>query len=215
MEVTSEIFRQVGRYCLDYDTYEADMLLEHLEEAFHKRRSIFIFGNGGSGSTASHFCEDVGKGTLRGLADEQRFKVISLTDNTPYILAWANDSGYENVFEQQLRNLAERGDVAIGISGSGNSENVLRAIRYANSAGLVTVGMTGFDGGQLRRIANHCLHIPIHEMGIVESIHLIIIHYIVNSLKNRIHGGNGRPRIVNLEAHPKSATNGVAALTSR
>jgi D-sedoheptulose 7-phosphate isomerase len=103
----------------------------------------------------------------------------------PYLLAWANDAGYGAIFKQQLRNLAEEGDLAIAISCSGNSSNVLRAINYANATNMVTIGMTGFDGGQVRKIVHHCIHIPIEEMG-MESIHLIILHYIVNSLKKRL-----------------------------
>ncbi|MDZ7344503.1 MAG: SIS domain-containing protein [candidate division KSB1 bacterium] len=187
MEITSGIFSVIGKYCLSFDTYEVDVLIEYLEEAYYRGKHIFIFGNGGSGATASHFCEDLGKGTLRSKNDSRRFKVMSLTDNMPYILAWANDEGYETIFEQQLRNFAQPGQIAIGISGSGNSPNVLRAIEYANSAGLRTIGMTGFDGGRLREIAQHCVHVPIFEMGIVESIHMIIVHYVVNSLRNRLH----------------------------
>jgi D-sedoheptulose 7-phosphate isomerase len=187
MEITSGMFGVIGKYCLSFNTVDVDVLLEYLEEAFYQRKNIFVFGNGGSGATASHFCEDLGKGTLRSTNDVQRFKVMSLTDNTPYILAWANDEGYDTVFEQQLRNFAEPGDLAVGISGSGNSKNVLQAIEYANSVDVFTVGMTGFDGGRLREIAKHCVHVPIYEMGIVESVHLIIVHYIVNSMRNRLH----------------------------
>jgi D-sedoheptulose 7-phosphate isomerase len=186
-DMTSEIFREIGNYCLTFDPHEVDVLLGYLEEAYHERKAIYIFGNGGSAVTASHFCQDLSKGTLLSPSDPHRFKVFSLTDNTPYLMAWANDEGYETIFEQPLRNLAEPGDLAIGISCSGNSENVLRAIRYAQAAGLLTIGMTGFDGGQLKKIVNHCIHIPIHDIGMVESMHLIIVHYIVSSLKNRLY----------------------------
>jgi D-sedoheptulose 7-phosphate isomerase len=161
-------------------------LIDILERAYHRNRRIFIFGNGGSGATASHFCEDLAKGTLNGKKDIKRFKVISLTDNVPFILALANDEGYENVFEGQLRNLAEPGDVAIGISGSGNSPNVIKAIEFADKNQMITVGMTGFNGGNLRRIVQHSIHIPIHDMGIIESVHSIITHYITDCLREKI-----------------------------
>jgi D-sedoheptulose 7-phosphate isomerase len=186
MEMTSGIFSTVGRLCRNFNTEEADVLLDHLEAAYHDGRTVFLFGNGGSAATASHFCEDLGKGTLRSIHETRRLRVMSLTDNTPYILAWANDEGYETIFEQQLRNFARRGDLAIGISGSGNSKNVLRAIEYANAAGLRTMGMTGFDGGKLRQIAGHSVHVPSYDMGVVESVHMIVAHYVVNSLRARL-----------------------------
>lgn len=165
---------------------ELNTFLGLMEFAFLQRSTVFVFGNGGSGATASHFCEDLGKGTLESPAAATRFKVLSLTDNTPYILAWANDHGYETIFEQQLRNFAEPGDVAIGISGSGNSPNVLRAIDFANRSGLITVGVTGFDGGKLAALAQYKLHVPCTDMGIVESVHVSLFHYVVTYLKAKL-----------------------------
>jgi len=186
MEMITEYFNRVHAACNSVRERDNKQLIEILEHAYHNNKRIFMFGNGGSGATASHFCEDLGKGTLNGKKDIKRFKAISLTDNTPYILAWANDEGYETVFEQQLRNLAEPGDVAIGISGSGNSLNVLKAIDYANENSMITVGMTGFDGGQLKKIASHVVHIPIHDMGITECVHSILTHYITDYLREKI-----------------------------
>ncbi len=165
---------------------ELNTFLGLMEFAFLQRSTVFVFGNGGSGATASHFCEDLGKGTLENPATATRFKVMSLTDNTPYILAWANDHGYDTIFEQQLRNFAEPGDVAIGISGSGNSPNVLRAIDFANRSGLITVGVTGFDGGKLAALAQYRLHVPCTDMGIVESVHVSLFHYVVTYLKAKL-----------------------------
>jgi len=184
--MSSDYFGRIGKYCLSFEGEDVDVVIDRLEEAYRHRKRIYLFGNGGSGATASHFCQDLGKGTLLSPTDVRRFKVLSLTDNVPNLLAWANDAGYETVFEQQLRNLADEQDLAIAISSSGNSENVLQAVRFANSLNMVTIGMTGFDGGQLRRIVNHCIHIPIHDAGTVESIHLIIAHYIVRSLRDRL-----------------------------
>ena len=185
----------VRRALESVDAQELTTFLSLLEFAYLERSTVFVFGNGGSGATASHFCEDLGKGTLEHAGVDHRFKVMSLTDNTPYILAWANDHGYETVFEQQLRNFAEPGDLAIGISGSGNSPNVLRAIEYAKNAGLVTVGVTGFDGGKLRRMVHYGLHVPCTDMGIVESVHVTLFHYAVTYLRNRVSELNGRASV--------------------
>jgi len=168
------------------DSERLNSFIQLLEDSFHNERMIFTFGNGGSGAAASHFCEDLGKGTLFDLDGSKRFRVMSLTDNVPYILAWANDHGYETVFEQQLRNFAKPGDVAVGISGSGNSENVIRAIEYANGIGMTTVGFTGYDGGGLGKMVQHQIHVPSYDMGIVESVHNTLIHYIVMVLRERI-----------------------------
>jgi D-sedoheptulose 7-phosphate isomerase len=151
---------------------------------------VFLCGNGGSGSNASHFCEDVGKGTLRrqDFDDDRkrRIRILSLTDNTPYILAWGNDEGFDRVFVEQLKNLASPGDLLIAISGSGNSPNVLRAVEWANAHGLETFGCTGFTGGKLRPAVKRCLHVPLEDMGIVESIHLTAFHWVVDDLYRRL-----------------------------
>lgn len=186
MEMITEYFNRVYAACNSVRTGDNQKLIQILEHAYHNNKRIFMFGNGGSGATASHFCEDLGKGTLNGKKDIKRFKTISLTDNTPYILALANDEGYETIFVEQLKNLAEPGDVAIGISGSGNSLNVLRAIDYANKNNVITIGMTGFDGGKLKRVAKYILHIPIHDMGITECVHSIVAHYITDYFREKI-----------------------------
>src|SRR5205814_2141242 len=147
------------------------VLLSRLANAiyhcYERGRTVFLCGNGGSGSNASHFCEDLGKGTLRredfDNDAKKRLRVLSLTDNTPYILAWGNDEGFERVFVEQLKNLAAPGDLLIAISGSGNSPNILRAVEWANRHGLRTFGCTGFDGGKLRQLAHQGLHVPLDD----------------------------------------------------
>jgi D-sedoheptulose 7-phosphate isomerase len=169
---------------------EIKALADAIHGCYDKGRFVFIIGNGGSGSNASHFCEDLGKGTLRredfDNDKKKRLKVLSLTDNTPYILAWGNDEGFERVFVEQLKNLAGPGDLLIAISGSGNSANILRAVDWANRNGLVTFGCTGFSGGKLKSLAHKGLHVPLDDMGIVESIHLTAFHWIVDNLHARI-----------------------------
>jgi D-sedoheptulose 7-phosphate isomerase len=176
---------------------EVQKLADLIHERYVKGRFVFIIGNGGSGSNASHFCEDLGKGTLaRKFFDDdtkKRLKVLSLTDNTPYILAWGNDEGFDRVFVEQLKNLASPGDLLVAISGSGNSPNVIRAVEWANKRDLTTFGCTGFSGGRLRGLAHHGLHVPLDDMGIVESIHLTAFHWVVDDLHRRISLSNGEP----------------------
>ena len=157
---------------------ELEQLSLAIFERWQTRRFVYIIGNGGSGANASHMCEDLGKGTAPA-GEGPRLKVLSLCDNTPYILAWANDSCFERIFVEQLRNLGERGDLLIAISGSGNSPNILRAVEWANEHGLDTFGMTGFSGGKLRGLAHNCLHCPSSDMGVVESLHVVAFHYVV------------------------------------
>jgi D-sedoheptulose 7-phosphate isomerase len=172
------------------DPNEVRGLADAIYHCYQAGRSVFLCGNGGSGSNSSHFCEDLGKGTLRrtDYDDDQkkRLRVLSLTDNTPYILAWANDDGFDRVFVEQLKNLAQPGDLLIAISGSGNSPNVLRAVEWANHHGLKTFGCTGFSGGKLRSLAQQGLHVPLDDMGIVESVHLTAFHWVVGNLHARI-----------------------------
>jgi D-sedoheptulose 7-phosphate isomerase len=172
------------------DLSEAEQLSEDIYQAYRAGRMVFICGNGGSGSNASHFCEDLGKSTLRreDFTNDaaKRLKVLSLTDNTPYILAWANDEGFDRVFVEQLKNFASPGDVLIAISGSGNSPNILKAVEWANRHEMTTWGITGYTGGQLRRLASKGLHVPLDDMGMVETIHLLLFHWVLNDLYGRI-----------------------------
>ena len=157
--------------------------------AWEQQRFVFILGNGGSGTTASHMAEDLGKGTLRNedLRDEdrKRLRVLSLTDNTGWITALGNDLAYDQVFVQQLMNYGSAGDVVIAISGSGNSANVLNAVDWANRHGLHTFGLTGYDGGRLRELQQDGLHVAVQDMGMVESIHLCVFHWVLDDVYAR------------------------------
>jgi len=170
------------------DTTQLEALSGLIEDAYHAGRFVFICGNGGSGANASHLCEDLAKGTLRDFEHQKRLKVLSLTDNTAAIMAWGNDEGYDRIFVEQLKNLASAGDVLLAISGSGNSPNVLKAVEWANRRGLVTVGITGFDGGKLRSLARHGLHVDVDDMGLAESLHQVAFHWIIDDLYRRISG---------------------------
>jgi D-sedoheptulose 7-phosphate isomerase len=179
------------------DPAQLEGLSALIERAYHAGRFVFIIGNGGSGANASHLCEDLAKCTLRDFESQKRLKVLSLTDNTPAILAWANDTSYDRIFVEQLKSLASPGDVLLAISGSGNSPNILRAVEWANRSGLETVGITGFGGGKLKGMAGHGLHAAVDDMGLVESLHQVAFHWIIDDLYRRISGpvahvnGNG------------------------
>ena len=172
------------------DQGEMQQMADAIYEAWENEKFVYIFGNGGSGTTASHMSEDLGKSSLRecDLKDEskKRLKVLSLTDNVGWILAVGNDVGYDQIFQQQLMNYGRSGDLAIGISGSGNSKNVLNAVDWANRHGLKTFALTGFDGGKLRGMAQAGLHVPLNDMGMVESIHLALFHWVLNDVFARI-----------------------------
>jgi len=180
--------------CNQIEPSEVQQLIEVLMEARKNRTSIFVIGNGGSAATASHLSMDLGKGTLRDTDDHPRFRINSLTDNLPYVTAWANDFDYTKVFEQQLRNLGSSGDIVIGISASGNSANVLRAIEYAEDAGMITVGMTGFSGGELKKIVDHSVHVSVDDYGMAENMHMIIVHIIITQITARIANDPSVPR---------------------
>ena len=152
-----------------------------LHDARMSNQQVFIFGNGGSASTASHFVCDLAKNTR--MADRPHFRVLGLTDNIALITAYANDEGYENVFVQQLACFVQSGDVVIGISASGNSSNVLEAIKLANERNARTIGFTGFDGGQLQKLVDIDLHVPSDNIEQVEDIHLMFEHLICTALR--------------------------------
>lgn len=167
------------------DRAQIENVSDLIERAYDSGQFVFICGNGGSGANASHLCEDLAKCTLRDFENQKRLKVLSLTDNTPGIMAWANDEGYDRIFVEQLKNLASPGDLLLAISGSGNSPNIIKAVDWANSHGLTTVGFTGFSGGKLKAIAHHNLHVGIGDMGIVESLHQVVFHWVIDDLYRR------------------------------
>jgi D-sedoheptulose 7-phosphate isomerase len=150
--------------------------IEWFRQALQQDRQIFVCGNGGSAAAASHFATDMVKGASYGRP--RRFRILALTDSLPTLTAYANDVGYEAVFLEQLKNFARPGDLVMGISGSGNSPNVLRAIEYANALGCRTLALTGRDGGRLARLAQLVIHVKEPHMGRIEDAHLIVCHMI-------------------------------------
>lgn len=151
-------------------------LASRLETARQNERQIFVCGNGGSAASASHLANDLGKGASQGRSP--RFRVISLTDNIPWISAVANDYDYDQVFVEQLRNYGRSGDLLLAISGSGVSPNVINAVRWANRNGIDTVGITGRSGGDLSECARHVIRVDSSHMGHIEEAHFLILHLV-------------------------------------
>lgn len=158
-------------------------------EVWTRGSTLYLIGNGGSAAAASHLSVDLGKGTVAAdnLRDEshRRLRVVSLTDNVPWITAVANDLDYEQVFVQQLMSAAMGGDALIAFSGSGNSPNVLAAVDWANRHGLRTFGVTGFDGGRLKELQQNGVHVDLDDMAMVESVHVSLFHWVVDDVYAR------------------------------
>ena len=184
--------QSIEKFCIEYTNHLSELLknldfqeVKQLIEVFLTARemgnTIFFVGNGGSAATCSHFSEDLGIGTK---THGKMFKTLSLTDNVAYITALANDEKYENIFVGQLKNLFYPGDVVVGISASGNSQNVINALEYANKNNGISFGLTGFDGGKLKDICKYLIHIKTTkgEYGPVEDTHLVIDHIICTYL---------------------------------
>jgi D-sedoheptulose 7-phosphate isomerase len=149
--------------------------------AWRKGQQIFVMGNGGSASTASHMACDLSKNTAN--AYSPRLRVMSLNDNMALLSAHSNDNGYENVFAEQLKNFINRGDVVIAISASGNSANVLKAIRLANAVGATTIGWSGYEGGQLAKLVEVPVVVPNHNIEQIEDIHLMLEHMVTVAVR--------------------------------
>jgi D-sedoheptulose 7-phosphate isomerase len=159
-----------------------------LFDAWRSRRTIFIIGNGGSAATASHMANDLNK--LAIVPGKPRFKAIALTDNVPLMTAWGNDTSYDNIFVEQMLNFLEEGDIVIGISSSGNSSNVNKAVRVARESGAITIGFIGRDGGALKDMVHYKVLIPSDHIGQQEDGHMILDHVIANTIKSMIETDN-------------------------
>lgn len=169
---------------MDFQSIED--VVKVFQNARFNDKTIFFIGNGGSAATCSHFSEDLSLGTF--IEKKKPFKTISLIDNASYMTALGNDVGYEDVFTGQLRCLLNKDDVVVGISASGNSSNVVKALEYANTHGGITVGILGFDGGKLKDICQHYIHIETKKgvYGPVEDLHLVLVHIIGTYLMFKI-----------------------------
>jgi D-sedoheptulose 7-phosphate isomerase len=165
-----------------------DEIIQAIELAQNNRQQIFVIGNGGSAATASHMMNDLCKGTLghKGDAPWPRLRVIALTDNVSLMTAWANDTDYNHVFSEPLKNLAQRGDLLVAISASGNSPNILAAVEAAKQIGVKVIGLTGFGGGKLAKLAEICFVVPSDGYGPVEDVHMILDHIITGYLYEKL-----------------------------
>lgn len=191
MESNFKIYKQYIKNNLDLiDENKLEDIITYLWTTFKYNDQIFIIGNGGSAANASHFAQDLVKGTYpdyHGLRDDKMgksFKAISLTDNISFITATSNDDGYEYIFTNQLKSFNLSADPClIAISGSGNSKNIINALNWANENNMTTISFTGFDGGDAKQLSTFNLNIELDDMLAVESIHSFIFHYIIESLK--------------------------------
>lgn len=175
---------QVAAVIAALPTVEITAAVDLLLDAWRRRARVYVCGNGGSAAIASHFAGDLNKGA--NVAGRHRFRAIALVDNVPAMMAWSNDEGYEAGMVEQLRNFVEPGDLVIGISGSGNSVNVLKAMALANAVGAATLGLCGFGGGQLRQISQTAIHVACHSMEQVEDAFTVICHVLLFALRRRL-----------------------------
>lgn len=161
-----------------------ELIGEILFRAYEHNKQVFVVGNGGSAATASHMACDLGKNTLG--PGQRRFRILSLTDNTPLLTALANDVGYEHVFSEQLVNLIQAGDVLIAISGSGRSPNILAALRCARERAATVIALLGNDGGPARALADELVLVPSEDYGVIEDLHMILNHVLVGYFRGRL-----------------------------
>jgi len=180
----SGYFDRLSKVIKDVSRDEINKVMDLLVQARDKEKQIFTCGNGGSAATASHFVCDFNKGASFG--KKKRFKFICLNDNVATMMAIANDISYDDIFVEQLKNYCMPGDVVLAISGSGNSRNVLKAVEYANNMDAITIGLTGFDGGQLKKSAQYGIHIPVQDMQITEDLHMVLDHLMMKILAEKL-----------------------------
>lgn len=183
MNYTDEItayFDQVKRTIDLIDKSDFNTVMNVLVEGRNRGKQVFVMGNGGSGATASHFVCDFNKGISWG--KDKKFKFICLNENIPSLMAYANDLSFDDIFVYPLQTYFNPGDIVIGISGSGNSKNVLKALDFANENGGITIGLTGYDGGRAKQICTYNVHIPVHDMQITEDLHLVLDHCMMRIL---------------------------------
>ena len=181
IRLETEILQQ-----MDVDAINDAMNL--LYEALHQESNIYIFGNGGSSATASHFQNDFNKGISE--HTEKKFRFQCLNDNMATVMAVANDIGFEEIFRFQLTGKVKPTDLIIAISGSGNSKNVLNAVEYAKGQGCKVIGLTGYSGGELRKMSDVSLHVPINSMQITEDLHMVLDHLMMSVFYKTLCGIN-------------------------
>lgn len=180
----AEYFNQVSDVLTKINPSELDAVANAITECYNREGMIYIFGNGGSSATASHVAGDYLKAITFGM--DKRLKIICLSDNTPGLMAIANDISYDDIFVEQLKTFIKPGDLVIGISGSGNSENVLKALRLAKDRKVETIALVGFSGGKAKSMVDVCVHVPVNDMEMTEDLHLLCFHAIKQHLISTI-----------------------------
>jgi D-sedoheptulose 7-phosphate isomerase len=188
---TAGYFQQLAKLIPQLPFSAIDAIARVVLRAYEQNRTVFVFGNGGSAASASHMMVDMNKGTGEAVAGK-RLKVMALTDNVPLLTAWANDSSYEKVFAEQLKNFVQSGDVAFAISGSGNSANVVLALQAARERGAVTVGISGYSGGKMKPHCDVCAVVPSDNMQMIEDMHHAILHSIFIAVREGM--ASARPK---------------------
>lgn len=186
---TQGYFERLSRLIPRLPYAAIDAIVNAILQAYVEDRTVFVFGNGGSAASASHMMCDMNKGTT-GPGEMKRLKVLALTDNVPLLTAWANDSGYDQIFSEQLRNFVRPADLAFAISASGNSPNVLRALETAREKGAVTAGVTGFSGGKMKSLCDICAIVPSDNIQMIEDLHHALLHSIFTVVRERLRGAS-------------------------
>ncbi len=183
-ELFNKYLNSLKETIVELNLNELEQIVDALQEAQKNARQVFLFGNGGSAATASHFACDLAK--IAAVPRKPPLRAISLTDNVAMMTAIANDISYDDIFVEQMSVLWNRGDLAIGISASGNSPNVLKAIEYAKKHGGRSIGFSGFGGGKLAKIADLNITFSVHNYGVVEDMHLVLTHLISQAFRQRL-----------------------------
>lgn len=168
------------------DVQSIDEAMQLIQTAYNNEKSIYIFGNGGSSSTASHYQNDFNKGLSEKL--ERKFRFVCLNNDLPTIMAIANDIAFDEVFRYQLKGHIQPGDLVIAISGSGNSANIMKAVAYAKQQGNKVIGLCGYSGGKLKEMSDVAVHVNIDNMQLTEDIHMMLDHLMMSVFQKHMHG---------------------------
>jgi D-sedoheptulose 7-phosphate isomerase len=203
VELIDSYLSELGEMLQAISLPSLEKVLLLLERAYQQGHRIFIMGNGGSAATASHFALDLAKNTI--VPGAARLKSISLTDHVPLITAWSNDTAYEHVFAEQLANMIEPGDVVIGISASGNSQNVINALRLAKESHATTIGLLGAEGGKIKGMVDAYILAPGHNIEQEEDAHLILAHIITRYMREVVRT-RAREMVAVSQANAKETT---------
>lgn len=189
MPIVRDYLNLLTKAITELDETKIQEVIDIVKDAHAQDKQVFILGNGGSATTASHIACDLQKGLKQ--ATEKRFRVSSITDNVAVMTAWANDTAYENIFAEQIDSLLQPGDVVIAISGSGNSPNVIKAVERANKLGAITIGWSGFAGGKLAQVAQKSIVVNSDSMQRIEDVHLVIGHIVFVSIMKQYEDKGG------------------------